>query len=101
MKFTVSGLSRPRIGIGSRQGEITWNDGKMEGDDFLVQSCRQEALLLVGERIGPHEGPYTRNRHLAEPTSACIIMVSLFVPNTVTFTGDIPERPALPEGAIG
>jgi hypothetical protein len=99
MKFTVSGV--PRRGIRLGWGEITWNDGKMEGDEPLVEAVRQEALLLVGERIGPHEGPYTRNRHLAEPTSACIIMVSLFIPNTVRFSGDVPQRPAVPDGAVG
>lgn len=99
MKFSVIGV--PRYNQGGGYGEVTWEDGRLGGDEEIANVVRQEALLLAGERIGPHEGPYTRNRHLAEPTSACIIMVSVFTPDSVRLTGDVPKRPALPPGMKG
>lgn len=99
MTFTVRGVLIAKRHLG--MVGVTWTDRKLTGNPEAADVVRQEALFMVGERIGPEGGPYTRNNHLAEPTSASIIMASVFLPWTLEISGDVPERPALPPGAVG
>jgi hypothetical protein len=37
---------------------------------------------------------------LTDPLSASVLMESLFVPRSVTMSGDVPQLPPCPEGAV-
>jgi hypothetical protein len=85
----------------AHRGKQRGERGQLSGDPELVAAAIDRASALEGERIGPIEGPYSRTNHLASPISACTILADLFVPGTVTLTGDVPERPPIPPNAIG
>lgn len=78
---------------------VSWDRGRLDGDPDLVARVEAAAQDLEGSKVGPHEGPYTFDNHLASDLSALIIMAQV-LPGA-TFTGEVPERPAIPEGAVG
>jgi len=97
--FRVSGMLRGSVRGAYRM--VTWDNGRVIGDADAVEMVVADARLREGEAVGPIEGPTTGRRHLRSPLSALIIMSSLFDPDTLVLSGDVPERPPIPEGAIG
>ena len=92
----------PKNPAHGRHQSVEWREGgRLFGDAAFVAEIAAEAALLSGRDIGPEEGPYTRYKHLSSPISAGIVIASLMVGGTVTVSGDVPERPAIPEGAKG
>lgn len=92
---------------GERRIQVSWNNGALSGDADAVAFAQELARDLEGQTVGPWEGPYTEHNHLQEPLSALIIisdavaMLSGDGDSDTTVTGDVPERPAIPAGAIG
>ena len=95
MRFVATG----QLTGSSRIASVQWEDGRLSGDAGAVAL----ALLLAttADPVGPPEGPYTERDHLQDPLSAIMLIRDLFQPGTVSVEGDIPTRPAIPEGAIG
>jgi len=87
-----------RSGIGPMR--IEWNNGSLIGSEGIVQRVLNEARLMEGVELGPHEGPRVRTRHLASDLSALFLIMQVFADDAV-ITGDVPARPSIPEGAVG
>lgn len=97
--FTVTGI--PGDALYPRRRAVTWRDGTLRGDAALIAVATEQATALHGHPVGPHEGPVTTREHLASPLSALMILADLFIPGTVELSGDVPQRPPIPKGAIG
>lgn len=98
MAFTLTGrpLDHPHV-----QASITWDAGRLSGDDDLVAAALATARNLVelGVDVGPVCGPYTSRDHLASGISAITLLWDLFAESPLA-SGDVPHRPPIPEGAI-
>lgn len=97
--FTVTGI--PGDALYPRRRAVTWRDGTLSGDAVLIAVATERATALHGHPVGPHEGLVTTHSHLASPLSALFILCDLFIPGTVDLSGDVPQRPPIPNGAIG
>jgi hypothetical protein len=97
--FWVSGV--PRHALHTEPRALCWDNGSLSGDPALVAAAVERAAAQAGEHVGPVEGPYSTTHHLSYPISALINMSDLFIPSTLSLSGDVPERPPIPEGAIG
>lgn len=93
MAFTVTGF------LDGRAVRVDWDNGRLMGDQDGIIAVLAEAEANDGEPVGPHEGPVTFRDHLTSDLSAMILMAQALAPAVVT--GDVPVRPAIPEGAIG
>lgn len=94
MKFTVVGNIHKR-----RSVSITWEDGKLSGDEGAIRMLRQLAKEKEGELVGP-VGIYTETKHLEEGLSTLFLLKDVY-DAIAKIEGDIPEAPPLPDGAIG
>jgi hypothetical protein len=98
--FTIRGFLRepnaPRDPV-----RITWDSGVLIGDTATVRLAQSHAAGLEGLPVGPPDGPTTETQHLMSPVSAVIILADLFLAESITLEGDVPERAALPAGAVG
>jgi hypothetical protein len=91
--FKVKGTIR------GRAVEVTWNDGRLEGDELAVQVVESEAALYDGHELGPVCGPFTTEDHLSDPLGAVFVLLAIF-DEGAEFSGDVPEAPETEEGAI-
>lgn len=76
---------------GKRVSSVTWDDGKLSGDPYLVLSLEVLAEHLEGRRVGPPEGPHTVTNHLRSGLTVVILAEQVF-PYRFTATGDVPTR---------
>ena len=97
MKFTVK----------ARLGEKTYTINyevlpsgryQLSGDRLAVDLVRITARKLDGHPMGPIN-IYTDYNHLKEPLSVIPVIEEVF-DEIVEVTGDVPEAPDVPEGAI-
>lgn len=95
--FTVTG----RLPGSRTTRAVTWDEGELRGDPILVELLRLEAETSDGYPIGPNEGPYTMRDHLRSDSSTLALLHTILAPGTVSFAGKRPERPEIPDGAIG
>lgn len=79
---------------------VEWDNGTLTGDRLACFVLTQESEARRGVPVGPDEGPYTFRDHLRDPLSALMLMRELFS-DDAQFSGDVPVRPDIPEGAIG
>lgn len=79
-------------------GDISFNDGIITGDPMLVSYLIDEAEYLKGKAVGPYNY-CPEGSHLSDPVSIRLLIEELF--EDVSFIGDVPEDPELPEGANG
>ena len=77
--------------------EIRWDDGELSGTLDLVEAVRDRAFLTP--TVGPVGGPYTTADHLASPLSAMVLIAGAF-DRPPSWSGDVPEVPDVPPGAI-
>lgn len=96
MAFTVRGQIR------SRPAMLAWDAGRLDGDAFAVQQAQDDAAWYTGEVVGPVGGPYVTKNYFAEALSAAIFLQEVVFDREpeLTWSGDIPEPPAVPEGAV-
>jgi hypothetical protein len=83
--------------------EVTWEDGELSGPNpDMLDVTRLEADVMEGQAVGPlPTGPFTITNHLNDSLSAFCLIQSIVPPEDVLeASGDIPEPPELPEGAI-
>lgn len=83
--------------------EVTWENGELSGSaEALLTLIRLEAEVLEGSLVGLiPTGPFTTTDHLKDPLSAfCLIQGMVPREDFLGASGDIPEPPELPEGAI-
>lgn len=101
MRFWVRGI--PRRVDAMAFATVRWSDGTVTGDPALVADVEAYALLMEGQDVGPEEGPWTQTAHLADPLSAlwCILACVETLEEVLELGGAIPQRPAIPAGAIG
>ncbi len=92
MRYTVTGT------IEGRTFTVTYEDGRITGDEPAVRLIEATARSLEGEPVGPVGGPYTDRDHLRDPLSALFVMREAF-DEVVSATGDVPEAPDAPEDA--
>jgi hypothetical protein len=87
---------------GARQ-EVTWEDGELTGADVdFIDLIKMQAEVMEGQPVGLiPTGPFTTTDHLSDSLSAFCLIQSMVPPeNFLGASGDIPEPPELPEGAI-
>jgi hypothetical protein len=78
---------------------LTWDHGEVSSDnDAFLLFVTATAKGLEGRAIGPVMGPYTRINHLADPLSTVCLVRELG--EIVDTTGELPEAPSVPEGAM-
>lgn len=94
--FTVIGRLR---GGSDRIVAIQWDEGTLSGDETLVAQIEAIAAASEGRSVGPVEGPRTLAHHLDDPLSALFLIVPYF--ESPSTSGNVPQRPAIPEGATG
>jgi hypothetical protein len=83
--------------------EVTWEDGELSGaGEDLLTLIRLEAEVREGSAVGLiPTGPFTTTNHLNNSLSAFCLIQSMVPPEDfLDASGDIPEPPELPEGAI-
>jgi hypothetical protein len=83
--------------------EVTWEDEELSGtDEDLIYLIKMQAEVMEGQPVGLiHTGPFTTTDHLSDSLSAfCLIQSMVPSENFLGASGDIPEPPELPEGAI-
>jgi len=94
VKYTVIGTAKNGDKV-----TVTWEDGKLTGDYVTVRRAESLAKMLEGERVGPVCGPYTESDHLSDPISTLVILREII--DITDITGNVPQRPPIPDGAIG
>ncbi len=83
----------------ARSFDLHWNNGEFSGD---VNACRLlEITAEIYEDedivIGPPTGPLWTEDYIADPLAAIWLVRELF--EIVSAEGDVPEPPAIPDGA--
>lgn len=91
-----------KVRIQGRLEWLTWDDGKLFGRPYLVDSVKAEAKLRAKDYIGPVGGPYTRGarQHLLSGLSVLHLLRGMEGVEVGEATGDVPEPPDTPPGAI-
>lgn len=90
--FAISGQFRGRNVL------ISWDDGKVSGDEEFVRALEQlaeeeEYVEVIGM------GKISTNSHLSKPLAASVLMGQLF--DTIFHhTGEFPEFPEVPPDAV-
>jgi len=79
-------------------GEITYDNGKLSGNQGAVHRVEFLALSLEGESVGPIPAN-TFTNHLESPLSAKIIIEMAFN-GQVSYSGNVPRIPRTPKGAV-
>ena len=79
---------------------VRWDAGAIDGDATAVALVQSKAASLDGRAGGPIEGPTTERNHLASGLSTLFILRDVFADDAL-YSGDVPVRPALPDGAVG
>ena len=97
MKYQVKGR------IGKDTYEVTYSKlpglrPKLTGNPVVVKLIESEAQVLEGRPIGP-VGTYFENNYLYEPLAALFVMLEVF-DEVLEISGDVPEAPDVPDGAI-
>ena len=96
MMYTVKGI------IGGRVYSVTYSKlpllkPKLTGDARVVDFIQREAKL--GHLAGP-VGMELKRPYLNDPLAALCVMLEIF-DEILETTGDVPEAPSVPNGAIG
>jgi len=96
MRYTVKGK------FGGKTVEVTWDNGHLIGMPTIVNMIRIHSDVLGAQRepIGPVCGPYKEQDYLNDPLAALFLMQDHFFEEIVKVTGDVPEAPRVPDGAI-
>lgn len=94
MKFTVSGT------MAGYPVTISWEDGALSGDDWLVSLVEHAAVIHNGTAVGPPTGPVTMCNHLSSGLST-LVLIKLAGVHIKSVTGDQPKIPRIPHDAIG
>lgn len=76
-----------------RRVKIEWTDGKLSGDQLLVDFVNTDARLLEGRPVGPPTGPFNYTNHLNDPLAALFIIRMHLDDGPEEFIGDIPTVP--------
>jgi hypothetical protein len=71
---------------------------KLTGDAVAVKFIEHKAKTLQGTLIGP-VGTYFDRNYLNDPLAALFLMLEVF-DEILETSGDVPEAPAVPDGAI-
>jgi hypothetical protein len=94
MRFRITG------DFNTFRTSITWEDGRLEGPEEIVQAVVDEATRREGEAlIAPDadDQPYSTTRHLRDPHSARELIRGQLDPNSdfelEVLDGDFPPRP--------
>lgn len=91
--FTIRGK------YNGRETEITWDNGTLTGDEFLVRRLQREAEAMEGHLVAfPTMGGTTHN-HLQDSLSALYLILEQFE-EVFESHGDVPQLPDVPDGAI-
>lgn len=93
MSFTIRGRT-----ITGRKAAVTWDAGKLTGDEATVDLIEIEAQVMEGRPVGWPAGPYTETKHLENPLSALALILRVI--EFESAEGDVPTLPAVPPGAI-
>jgi hypothetical protein len=83
--------------------ELTWEDGTLSSpDDHLVDYVQICAEAAEGRLVGLiPTGPFTSKDHLKDALSTLCLLQEIIPPGDwIDVTGEVPEPPELPEGAI-
>jgi len=98
MKFNVTGTIR------GQPVTLTYSKGliggpTLTGDALAVEEVEFMVQALQGTSLGPVGGPYFTKNYLKEPLAAVFLIREVF-DEDAEFTGDVPEPPRAPKGAI-
>lgn len=98
MKIFVTGTIR------GQSTRLTYSKGliggpKLDGDALAIDEVTLMAKLKTGDPVGPVGGPYVTSNYLASPLAAVFLIREVF-DEGVEITGDVPEPPPVPDGAV-
>lgn len=82
-----------------REVEVTWDNGILSGDDFLVRRLQCEAEAMEGFLIAFPTMGGTMHNHLQDPLSALYLILKQFE-EVYESLGDVPQLPDVPDGVI-
>ncbi len=82
----MSGVLTPE----TKERSVTWDDGKLEGDPFLVEAFQRADKRFTGWLIGPPQGPATSRNHLSSGLSTLYLADRVFLGPFQT-TGGVPS----------
>ncbi len=75
---------------------LTWTDGVVTGSDKkAVAQMEQLAHDFDGALLGPPNGPYTTEQHLASPYTARMLMLMVLRYKATAPPAPFPARPTL------
>lgn len=95
--FKLTGIPTRRRKV---VASITWDNGRVSGDSFLVAEAIDLAKVYEGKEIGFPSGPKSITQHLKDPYGAPWILSQLFRPESVQVSGEIPAWPEIPANAV-
>src|SRR5258708_31450079 len=80
---------------------LTWTDGVVTGSDKkAVAQMEQLAHDFDGALLGPPNGPYTTEQHLASPDTARMLLLMVLRYSARISAGALPRQADPPPGAI-
>lgn len=84
----------------NRDFSLTWEDGEFRGDPSAIFVLEARATAYEDEEIliGPPTGPFVTEDYLANPLAALWLVREVF--EVLDATGDVPEPPEIPVGAV-
>ncbi|QRG65974.1 hypothetical protein [Brevibacillus choshinensis] len=91
--FTIKGK------YNGKETEVTWDNGTLTGDDFLVRSLHCEADAMEGHLVAFPTMVGTTHNHLQDPLSSLYLILEQFE-EVYESHGDVPQLPDVPDGAI-
>jgi len=92
MRYTVTGT------INGRQNNLTWDAGRLSGSQEAVDLVTIEAQVLRQARVAVGPVGMYLVADLKDPLAALFVMLRVF--SNPEVTGEIPEPPKTPNGAI-
>lgn len=92
MTYTVKAL------LGTKLYTVTYEAGQLTGDEFAVDVLQINNQALQGTLIGP-VGMYFDRDYLKNPLAALFLMREVF-DEILELTGEVPEPPDVPDGAV-
>lgn len=91
MKFTMTERGGRRA--------VTWEDGSLSGDAVVVALVEGEAAAREGSAVSFPTMDATFHNHLTSPLSFMLLAMDVLGPDAIA-TGDVPQFPAVPDGAV-
>lgn len=96
MRYTITG----RLLSSGTPADLTWENGELSGEGQARLEVLALAESLEGRPVGATPtGPFTDHSHLLDPLTSTVLLGAVFAPGA-EWSGEVPELPAVPDGAV-